>query len=74
MLLDVLHGIEALGEGGHEVVAVGEVWLPGEEKFLKGFVFVHSFSFSFSLSRPRESCFFTASSEVAVMEAISLML
>ena len=74
MLMNVLDGIQSLGETGHEYVMVIEVGLLGEEKFLKCFVLCHNFSISFSLSRPRESCFFTASSEVSVMAEISLML
>ena len=70
---DELHSIEPLGEGSHEVGVVVEMWFLGEEKFLKCFVFAHNISLALSLSRPRESCFFTASSEVSVMVAISLI-
>ena len=74
MLLDIFHSIQTLGEDGHEVGTVFEMWRLCEEEFLKDFIFCHNRSFSFSLSRPRESCFLTASSEVSVMEAISLIL
>ena len=63
MLFDVLDGIQTLVERGHKSLAIVEMRFLGEEKILYGFVFVHSFSFSFSWSRPRESCFFTASSD-----------
>ena len=73
VLADVLHSIEPAGECCHEAGLVVEMWFLGEEQFLECFVFVHSFSLAFSLSRPRESCFFTASSEASVMAATSLM-
>ena len=73
MLMDVLDGIQSLGDSGHECIVVIEVGLLGEEKFLKCFILCHNFSNSFNLSRPRESCFFTASSEVSVITEISLM-
>ena len=74
ILSDVFHSIEALGKTGHELGLVVEMWCLGEEKLLQSFIFHHSFSFSFSLSRPRESCFLTASSLVSVIMAISLIL
>ena len=74
ILFDVLHSIETFGERCHECIIVVEMGLLSEEKFLKGFIFVHIFSLSFSLLRPRESCCLTASSEDSVMVAISLML
>ena len=74
MLLDVLHGVKALGQLCHEGVLVIEMRRLCEEKFLEGFVFVHNSSICFSLSRPRESCCLTALSDASVIFAISLML
>ena len=73
VLLQILHCVEALLEFPDECVAVVEGGSGCEEEFLKCFIFHHTFKMVLRLSLPRESCFFTASSELLVMPAISFI-
>ena len=72
ILAKIFYGIEFLGQACHKLILVVKLRTLGEEEFLKCFVFHHNFNLVFSLSRPRESCFFTASSLVSVIWEISL--
>ena len=72
--MGLLNCVEPLRQLCHELGSVVERRLLSEEKLLQCFIFCHSFNLSLSLSRPRESCCFTASCEVSVIAAISLTL
>ena len=74
-LLDEFHRIQFVVEAVHEIGLVIEFWREVVEELGQGVVFFrhHLFIFCFRWSRPRESCFFTASSLQSTMRAISFM-
>ena len=73
-LPDELHRIQFALKAVHEVIFVLEVRGVVVEQLGQSVVFFHHlFMFCFKWSRPRESCFFTASSLQSTMRAISFI-
>ena len=73
-LPDELHRIQFALKAVHEVITVLEVRGIAVEQLGQSVVFFHHlFMFCFKWSRPRESCFFTASSLQSTMRAISFI-